>query len=309
MAYHLLGPKVWLREGRIRPVLDNCHTAFPQIPETLFAILWSVGGSRAPNFSSFLTFGLLLALSGSIAIRCGLGDVEAWWVAAIVSTMPAVYTGAHGCFVDATFAAFVIAATRVGLDAQNSSEWSILGLFCGLALGTKYTALLAVPAVLMCVLLLPLKRRSWNAPALAKKIFLAGGIAFLIGSPYYIRNWLVLGCRDLSAPTWLRRMVFTQVSDPRFNFTVPRLHTATRDWIGPRVLCVPTSTFQYYVSHIEFPWSWWHRSLSPRSWSNWTLVLSQRPCGQVLGRLVSCSYCSLVCYTTGVPFSNPCVCL
>ena len=27
-----------------------------------------------------------------------------------------------------------------------------------------------------------------------EKIFLAGGIAFLIGSPYYIRNWLVLGC-------------------------------------------------------------------------------------------------------------------
>ena len=194
VAYHLLGPKVWLREGRIRPVLDNCHTAFPQVPETLFAILWSVGGSRAPNFSSFLTFGLLLALSGSIATRCGLGDFEAWWVAAIVSTMPAVYAGAHGCFVDAIFAAFVIAATRVGLDVQHSSEWSILGLFCGLALGTKYTALLAVPAVLMCVLLLPLKRGNWNAPSLAKKIFLAGGIAFLIGSPYYIRNWLLLGC-------------------------------------------------------------------------------------------------------------------
>jgi len=49
VAYHLLGPSVWLREGVIRPVLDNSTTAFPQIPETIFAALLSVGGSRAPE--------------------------------------------------------------------------------------------------------------------------------------------------------------------------------------------------------------------------------------------------------------------
>src|ERR1700756_412004 len=35
VAYHLLGPKVWLRAGIIRPVADNCHTAFPQTAETM----------------------------------------------------------------------------------------------------------------------------------------------------------------------------------------------------------------------------------------------------------------------------------
>jgi hypothetical protein len=87
VAYHLLGPKVWLRNGIIRPVPDNCHTAFPQIPETLFATLWSIGGSRAPEFSSFLTFGLLLAIAGSLAIRCGTNDTGAWWVAVLVSIL------------------------------------------------------------------------------------------------------------------------------------------------------------------------------------------------------------------------------
>ena len=62
VAYHLLGPTVWLRDGIIRPVLDNSHTAFPQIPETLFAVLLAVGGSRAPDFSSWLIFGLLLLI-------------------------------------------------------------------------------------------------------------------------------------------------------------------------------------------------------------------------------------------------------
>jgi hypothetical protein len=112
VAYHLLGPTVWLREGVIRPVLDNSTTAFPQIPEALFAVLLAVGGSRAPDFSSWLTLGLLLLISAGLAMRMGLSATQAWWVAAIVATMPAVYAGSHNCFVDGRFAAFVLAAAH-----------------------------------------------------------------------------------------------------------------------------------------------------------------------------------------------------
>ena len=194
VAYHLLGPKVWIRDGIIRPVLDDSHTAFPQIPETLFATLWSIGGSRAPNFSSFLTFGLLLAIAASIAVRLGLGDSEAWWVAAVVATMPAVYAGAQGCFVDCIFAAFVIAAARIGFDAQNLREWAVFGLFCGFAIGTKYTGLLAVPALVICILLLNLKRGMPYLCGIGGKLALAIAVAFLVGAPYYIRNQILLGC-------------------------------------------------------------------------------------------------------------------
>jgi hypothetical protein len=194
VSYHLLGPKVWLRDGIIRPVLDNCHTAFPQIPETLFAVLWSIGGSRAPNFSGFLTFGLLLAIAGSVAIRSGLNNTEAWWVAAVIATMPAVYNSAHGCFVDAIFAAFVITAARIGFDANNLREWAAFGIFCGFALGTKYTGLLAVPALVVCVVLLNLNRKGLHADCIAGKLAVAMAVAFLLGSPYYIRNWIQLGC-------------------------------------------------------------------------------------------------------------------
>ena len=41
VAYHFLGPRVWLREGLIRPVPDNSLTAFPAMPETLFATLYA----------------------------------------------------------------------------------------------------------------------------------------------------------------------------------------------------------------------------------------------------------------------------
>jgi len=192
VAYHLLAPKVWLRDGIIRPVLDNCITAFPQIPETLFATMWSVGGDRTPDFSSFLLLGLLLAVVASLAIRLGATDREAWWAAAIVATMPAVYAGSHECFVDGIFATFVLAGFRIGIDAQNLREWIACGMFCGFAIGTKYTGVIAVPILLACVILL--RWRDLGLKNAATKTMAAITVACVVGSPSYIRNWILLGC-------------------------------------------------------------------------------------------------------------------
>lgn len=56
IAYHFLGPRVWLRQGVIRPVLDEANTAFPAIVEVQYAVLrWSgelvpLNCSRWPHF-------------------------------------------------------------------------------------------------------------------------------------------------------------------------------------------------------------------------------------------------------------------
>jgi hypothetical protein len=206
VAYHLLGPKVWLRNGVIRPVLDNGLTAFPQIDETLFAALWSLGSSRAPNFSSFLSVALLLAVGASLAIHLGLTNRDVWWAAALVVTMPAVYAGAHSCFIDVLYAAFVLAAIRIGLDVRHLPEWAGFGLFCGFAAGTKYTGLLAIPVVLFCVALLNFTRNKRFDSQLVGRIAVAVAAAAVIASPYYIRNWILLGCPIYPPPpgysTW-----------------------------------------------------------------------------------------------------------
>lgn len=195
VAYHLLGPKVWLRDGFIRPVLDNSLTAFPPIGETLFAALWRAGGSRAPNFSGFLFLGLLLAVAASFALQIGLADREACWVAALVATMPAVYAGVHSCFVDVLCAAFVLAATRIGLNTSRLRDWVAVGLFSGFAIGTKYTGLLAIPAVIFCVALFNwTKNHSRFDLQLVERIVVAVAVAAAIASPYYVRNWIQLGC-------------------------------------------------------------------------------------------------------------------
>lgn len=194
VSYHLLGPTVWLREGIVRPVLDNSTTSFPQIPETLFAVMLVAGGDRAPDFSSWLTLGLLLLVASGLAMRMGLSAGLAWWSAAIIVTMPAVYAGSHACFVDGIYAALLLAAARVAFDAQSLKEWALSGIFAGLAMGTKYTGLLALLALTVCVVLAVAKRSPFSGTASARNIGVALGAAVCVAAPFYIRNWLVLGC-------------------------------------------------------------------------------------------------------------------
>lgn len=194
VAYHLLGPTVWLRNGIIRPVLDNALTSFPQIPETLFAVLLAAGGDRAPDLSSWLTLGLLLLVSAGVAMRMGLSGSQAWWVAAIIATMPAVYAGSHACFVDGLYAALVLAAARIAFDAQRLREWALCGIFAGLAMGMKYTGLLALLALTVCCIVTFAKQERFGGMALFKSIGVASITALAVAAPFYIRNWIILGC-------------------------------------------------------------------------------------------------------------------
>jgi hypothetical protein len=201
--YHLLGPKVWLRAELIRPVPDNCHTAFPQTAETMFAALYALGGASGPCMSDFLIFGLLLAIAASLAIFCGLDATGTWWVAAIVAAMPAVYSGSHAAFVDGLYAAFLLSAVRLGMAAEKFTEWVLVGLFCGLTIATKYTGLLTVPFFLGSLLLFrglagrPSLQRAFNG------CLTATVVAAILAAPYYIRNWVMLGCPIYPPPPGL----------------------------------------------------------------------------------------------------------
>ena len=236
VAYHFLGPRVWLREGLIRPVPDNSLTAFPAIPETLFATLYATGGDRAPDASSAIILGLLLAVCVSLAIRFGLTTRQALWSAAIIATMPAVYTGSHGGFVDGLYAAFILAAARIGFDAVHPREWAIFGLFCGLAMGTKYTALLAVPALLACCTFATVvKDRQFFF--IIQNLGIAAAIAGFVAAPFYLRNSLLLGCPVYPPPpvhllSCTPKYFSPQALDDLRNYVLQRGSGLGRGWLA-----------------------------------------------------------------------------
>jgi hypothetical protein len=208
IAYHLLGPKVWLREGVVRPVLDNCDTAFPVVAETVYGALIAYGGQRGPGFSAVLTFGMFLLLVGALARRAGLDVKASWWAAALVATMPALYEGAHTTFTDVALASFVLGAARIAFDASLAREYLAAGLFCGFAMGTKYTGLVAFPLLLVCM------AAGWARsgegggwrPA-AKKLAVACAGAAAVAAPFYLRNWVLFGSPIYPPPPVLSRFV------------------------------------------------------------------------------------------------------
>jgi hypothetical protein len=193
VAYHLLGPKVWLRDGIVRPVPDNSNTAYPVAAEMVFSALMAQGGQRAPGFSAVFTFGLLLLIAASLASRCGLNATGGWWAAALIATMPAVYEGAHSGFVDVIYAAFVLAAARIAFDAERSPHFAAVGLFCGLAMATKYTGLLATPVIVMIAAWPTGSALTPKRGEILRRAGIAAAVAFAVALPFYIRNWLFLG--------------------------------------------------------------------------------------------------------------------
>lgn len=201
VAYHLVGPKVWLREGVIRPIADSSVTSYPAIGEMVFTGLRAIGGDRAPGFSASWTMALFLGIAASLGRRCGLGVKAAWWLAALAITMPAIYNGGFFAFVDVIYAAFLLAAVRVGFDATERRHFALFGFFCGLAMATKYPALLALPVLIVCAVWV--REDVGNFREAAKKSLVAAAVACIVASPFYLRNWILLGAPIYPPPAWV----------------------------------------------------------------------------------------------------------
>jgi len=193
IAYHFLGPRIWLRDAVIHVIPDECHASFPATVETLFAALMAMGGTRAPELFGFFAFGVFLLVAAGFAIRLGLDPGGAWWAVALIACMPVVYRGSYGGFNDVILSGCVLVALRVALDASGPREYALAGVFAGLAMGVKYTGIIAFLLILGCAFLYALARHAEKPAG-----FFAGGALFsvlaaVVASPWYLRNWLVLG--------------------------------------------------------------------------------------------------------------------
>ena len=193
IAYHFLGPRVWLVDAVIHPVPDECLTAFPAVVETLFAAGMAIGGARAPELFAFVALGLLLLAAHGLARRLELDSLNAWWVVALVAAMPVVYRGSYGGFNDAIFAGFLLLALRLSLDASEPGDYVLAGLFTGLALGTKYTGIITFLVILVCVFLNLLLGRTAKWLHGLRDVGILVSLAGLVASPWYLRNWVLLG--------------------------------------------------------------------------------------------------------------------
>lgn len=192
IAYHFLAPRVWLRNQIVRPIPDECLTAMPAIVETDYGALISLGGARAPDLFAAAKLLVLLLVCAGLALRLDLDIRERWWAIALIATMPVVYIGVTGGFVDAVYSGFVLAALRIALDLESQTSWILFGLFCGFAMGTKYTGIIACGLLIISALVASTAHKS-SLRALSRGIAVATVVASCVAAPWYLRNWVLLG--------------------------------------------------------------------------------------------------------------------
>lgn len=161
----------------------------PQTNELLFLLALLLHDDITAHLIEFL---MLLTL-GAISVAFGRRFFSAragWWAGTILLSNPILlWLGAHA-YVDMGMALFCTAAIfafGIWLDGRERRWLVLAGLFCGLAVGTKLSALI-VPALLGTVLLyLAARERKLVS------VIIFGATALLVASPWLARSFYYTG--------------------------------------------------------------------------------------------------------------------
>jgi len=199
LVYHLTGPKLYLATGRVFHPLDLPYLGFPQMVEMLFAWGIGLGGERAAAPIHWF-YGLLMVLVLVTAGRRWMGGAAGWLAAAVLLSAPSIVLLAGWPYVDlalmvyTTLAFLSLARFREG--DPGARPWLLLsGVFAGLALSTKYTALALLPALAL-TLLLAHRTSAIRDPQSAISILhllLLTAVALAVWSPWLAKNLLLTG--------------------------------------------------------------------------------------------------------------------
>jgi hypothetical protein len=199
LVYHLTGPKLYLSSGRISHPIDLAHLGFPQLTEMLFT--WGMGliGERAAARIHWF-YGTLTVIALVAAGRQGPAGESGWLASAILFSSRTIVTLLGWAYVDLAIVlyatlAFLALAGWTGTDRRE--EWlTLTGVFAGLALSTKYTALALLPASTVVFASFEIRNGGSVGRNLLRAIrhsIIVGALALLVWAPWLAKNVLLTG--------------------------------------------------------------------------------------------------------------------
>jgi hypothetical protein len=194
LFYHLTMPRLYIAQGRIAPVTDVPHQHFPGLMEMLYLAAMLLKGEVA---AKLLHLGYMLLLAGAIYLvaQRHIGPGYGWPAVVVYAAMPMVPVLGSWAYNDLALGFYQIVALYALLNwlQEKRFSWLILSaLYCGLAMGLKYTGFVCPLALvfLICWRLVRTRAR-WNV--WGRTLLLFCGIALLVASPWYLRNWAFTG--------------------------------------------------------------------------------------------------------------------
>ena len=191
LFYHLTVPAAWLRDGGLAAPQIIPHYWFPELVEGVF--VWGLAlGSETTAPLLHLAWGVLTVGLVWTWARKALGKSIAWRSIAVLISMPSLPLLASWAYTDLALAFYCTAVLYLLWLASDSSGqriWILSGIFCGLAMGIKYTSFV-LPLVALGWLAWTRRRHLLEAFAPAVRFALPAG---LVAGPWYLRNWIWVG--------------------------------------------------------------------------------------------------------------------
>jgi hypothetical protein len=195
LIYHLAVPKLFLRHHGLYFVPGNIFSHYPLGGEMLYVIGLALRGDvLAKGFHFVMALSILLGMWQFMRHHIS----EALFIPLallIFYTVPSVFVTSHRAYNDLTVSLYTFLAVYAFVNwfARKQSVWLILcGVFSGLAMATKYTALF-LPFLGCLGILWACRHHRWRVPNTVRLLSVYIACALVVGSPFYIKNWVMTG--------------------------------------------------------------------------------------------------------------------
>jgi 4-amino-4-deoxy-L-arabinose transferase-like glycosyltransferase len=191
LSYHLKGPQLYLKAGRIYPEIDVFSLNNPFLMQMFFALAMAV---RNDIVAQLIHFAFLFYLIGIVLVvsKQALKLPTGRHAILLLLATPMVLLLAPWAYNDLALASMTLVSLYSIIQWQQDENkrwllWS--GVFSGLAISLKYTSFL-LPIVIGLVIVW----RLWRQPKLLWWALLWFGMpAFIISCAWYFKSWVFMG--------------------------------------------------------------------------------------------------------------------
>ncbi|MCX8061290.1 MAG: glycosyltransferase family 39 protein [Anaerolineales bacterium] len=199
LVYHLSLPMVYLQRGKFDYIPENTFWGMPQLGEMLYTFAISISAIEGGQIMGWL-IGLLSLLGIAELLREYLSQDQLWvTLTAILCGTTFVESLSWG-YVDwmTFFYGVCVIQTLNNWAHTYQLRYLILGgVFCGFALGTKYTAGILILAMMVVLLIFPkISKSSAQSRENSNQtlsIVLLGLVCFLVSIPWWLKNFFSVG--------------------------------------------------------------------------------------------------------------------
>ncbi len=195
LIYHLAVPKLFLGHGGTYFIPGNIFAHYPLNAEMLYVLGLALRGEVLAKAIHFV-IGLFILLGMWQFARHHVSETSFMLLALLVFyTIPSVFVTSHMAYSDlvVTFYAFLAVYAFVNWFGRRQHAWLVLcGILSGLAISTKYTALL-LPFLGCLGILWGCRNHKEKARHALWLVLVYVACALIVGSPFYVKNWVMTG--------------------------------------------------------------------------------------------------------------------